>query len=149
MTNNNQKKVLYKQIVKELEKRIIAGIYQKGELLPSEKELIESFGVSRITIRKALSILADMGFIQTVQGKGSEVLFSTEGQKNMDEFSEAIAEYRENFMSSTQIRLMLEPEVARQVALTATDEQIEQYSEMFAEPVMEMEQDRGITIIFM
>lgn len=30
-----------------------------------------------------------------------------------------------------------------------TDEQIEKYSEMFSEPVQEMEQDRGITLIFM
>lgn len=129
MTNQSRKTVLYQQVVKELEKQIIAGIYQKGELLPSEKELMESFGVSRITIRKALSILSDMGFIRTDQGKGSEVLFSTQGQKYGDEFAEAIAEYRDNFMASTQIRLMLEPEVARQVALTATDEQIRQLND--------------------
>lgn len=133
MPGNNEKTVLYKQVVKDLEKRIIAGIYQKGDLLPSEKEMIESFGVSRITIRKALSILSDMGFIRTVQGKGSEVLFSMDGKENEDEFTDAIAEYRESFMSSTQIRLMLEPQIAREVALTATTEQIRQLVEMMSD----------------
>ena len=125
MTNGNDKVVLYKQVVKELKGRIVSGIYKKGDLLPSEKELIEDFHVSRITIRKALSVLSDMGFIQTSQGRGSEVLFCTEEKEYREGFIKAIKEYRQNFMESTQIRLMLEPEVARQVALSVTDEQIE------------------------
>lgn len=40
-------------------------------------------------------------------------------------------------------------EYGEEVSCSLTDEQIEQYSEMFAEPVLEMEQGRGITIIFM
>lgn len=125
MTNSNEKVVLYKLVVKELKGRIVSGIYKKGDLLPSEKELMEDFNVSRITIRKALSVLADMGFIQTSQGRGSEVLFCTEDKEYREGFVEAIKEYRQNFMESTQIRLMLEPEAVRQVALTATDEQID------------------------
>lgn len=125
MKQNSEKTVLYKRVVKELKSQIVSGIYKKGELLPSEKELIESFGVSRITIRKALAVLADMGFIKTSKGRGSEVLFSIEDREESDEFGEALEEYKKNFMSSTQIRLMLEPEVARQVALTATEEKIE------------------------
>lgn len=125
MKQNNEKTVLYKRVVKELKGQIVSGMYKKGELLPSEKELIESFGVSRITIRKALAVLADMGFIKTSKGRGSEVLFSIEDREESDEFGEALEEYKKNFMSSTKIRLMLEPEMARQVALTATEEQIE------------------------
>lgn len=126
MTGNG-KTVLYKQVVEELKRQIISGKYKNGELLPSEKELIDSFGVSRITIRKALAVLADMGYIQTSQGKGSEVIFDAESEKHREGFKEAIEEYRKNFMASTQIRLMLEPEVARQVAMTATDEQMERF----------------------
>ena len=36
---------------------IVQGIYKKGDLLPSEKELIEMTGVSRITVREALRLL--------------------------------------------------------------------------------------------
>ena len=120
-----EKTVLYKRVVKDLKSQIVSGVYRKGELLPSEKELIESFGVSRITIRKALATLADMGFIQTSKGRGSEVLFSVEDSGESDEFGEALEEYKNNFMASTQVRMMLEPEVARQVALTATEDKIE------------------------
>ena len=48
--------------------------YHTGSLLPSEKSLSEIYNVSRETIRKALALLLENGFIQKKQGKGSIVL---------------------------------------------------------------------------
>ena len=45
---------LYEQVVKMVKDQIVSGVYTKGDLLPSEKEMIDNFGVSRITVRKAL-----------------------------------------------------------------------------------------------
>lgn len=129
MKKNEEQMTRYKQVVYSLKKQIVSGVYQKGEFLPSEKELIESFGVSRITIRRALSMLADMGFIKTSQGKGSEVLFSMEDAGESEGFSRAVEEHRQTFTEVEQIRLMLEPEVAKVVALTATKEQIKKLKE--------------------
>ena len=63
---------LYEQVVKMVKDQIVSGVYSKGDLLPSEKEMIDNLGVSRITVRKALSILSDMGYIRTEKGRGSE-----------------------------------------------------------------------------
>lgn len=48
--------------------------YQSGELLPSNQQLVMRYQVSRETVRKAMQLLADEGYIQTIRGKGSLVL---------------------------------------------------------------------------
>ncbi|MBO5460804.1 MAG: FadR family transcriptional regulator [Ruminococcus sp.] len=125
MGRNSSQTPLYEQVVKIIEGQIMSGVYKKGDLLPSEKELIESLEVSRITVRKALSILADMGIIETSKGRGSTVIFNMEDTDSHEKFAEKIDEYRESFIESTQVRLLLEPEIAKQVAMEATSEQIE------------------------
>lgn len=57
-----------------LEKGILDGTYQPGTLLPSENQLVEQYSVSRETVRKALNLLINAGYIQKKQGKGSIVL---------------------------------------------------------------------------
>lgn len=52
---------------------IKSGILKKGELIPSEKVLQEKFGVSRITVKRALDELASEGYLYRVQGKGTFV----------------------------------------------------------------------------
>ena len=51
---------LYTQVLEQVKSMIAQGVYKKGDLLPSEKELIEMMGVSRITVRKALQILKNV-----------------------------------------------------------------------------------------
>ena len=63
--------ILYEQVARMILNSIADGIYRKGDMLPSEKDLIEMTGVSRITVREALKKLAEMGIIETRKGKGS------------------------------------------------------------------------------
>ena len=49
----------YQIIYKDLEKAIHEQKYQVGDFLPTEQELVETFKVSRYTIRKALSLLVE------------------------------------------------------------------------------------------
>lgn len=64
----------YIEIYHELVNKIEAGAYRANSKLPSEHELMEIYETSRETIRKALNLLAQNGFIQKIQGKGSIVL---------------------------------------------------------------------------
>jgi GntR family L-lactate dehydrogenase operon transcriptional regulator len=52
-----------------LRKEIFTGAYKPGEKLPSERELAERFGISRLTLRKALALLAQEGWIEITQGR--------------------------------------------------------------------------------
>lgn len=147
MTKNKRQTSLYEQVVRDLKGKIVSGIYEKGELLPSEKELIEYYHVSRITIRKALSILADMGFVETSQGRGSAVLFDPEHIKEDSDFAKAAEEHYKEFMASTQIRMMLEPEMARIAARTATKEQVQQLKKCLVREENEEQEDFHMTLV--
>lgn len=64
---------LFAQLRDALRGDILGGSLVPGDRLPSESELIARFGVSRITVRQALSSLQSDGLVQTVNGKGSFV----------------------------------------------------------------------------
>ena len=64
----------YMKIQEDLAEHIRKGRIKPGDLLPSENELCETYSASRETIRKALKMLAEDGYIHKVQGKGSIVL---------------------------------------------------------------------------
>ncbi|NPA38074.1 MAG: GntR family transcriptional regulator [Chlorobi bacterium] len=63
----------YKQVYEILRKHILEGVYNEGDLLPSENELCAIHKVTRPTIRKALDRLVNEGYIKKQQGKGSIV----------------------------------------------------------------------------
>lgn len=63
----------YKKLYQILRKHMDGGIYRQGDLLPSENELCQLYGMTRPTVRQALSALANEGYIRKHQGKGSIV----------------------------------------------------------------------------
>lgn len=64
---------LYTQIKEILRDRVLDGTYQAHEQMPSESELMSTFGVSRITVRQALGDLQKEGLIFKIHGKGTYV----------------------------------------------------------------------------
>lgn len=64
---------LYDQIRIMILKMIETGEFQEGEKIPSELELVELFGASRITVRRAIKELEDEGVLKIVRGKGTFV----------------------------------------------------------------------------
>ena len=64
----------YDAIYQDLKDKIEAEIYATGSLLPSESALQDMYQASRDTVRKALRLLKDDGFIQSQKGKGSTVI---------------------------------------------------------------------------
>jgi len=63
----------YRKLYEILRKHISDGIYNEGDLLPSENELCQLYGLTRPTVRQSLSTLANDGYIIKHQGKGSIV----------------------------------------------------------------------------
>lgn len=116
--------LLYEQVAQQIESIIFRGEYKKGDLLPSEREIIDMTGVSRITVREALRHLAEVGIIETRKGKGSVVMVSAEELVQMTANKDKYQRHRQDFESSTNTRILIEPEIARQVAENATEEDI-------------------------
>lgn len=66
-----RKKPLYITVYDELFKLIMNGTFLSDSQLPTEPELAKMFGVSRMTLRQALSLLEDDGLVKRVHGKGN------------------------------------------------------------------------------
>ncbi|GAB4404983.1 MAG: GntR family transcriptional regulator [Anaerolineales bacterium] len=64
---------LYYQLSEILMARIAAGDFKPGDLIPTERELMEMYAVSRITVRAAVDELVKRGFVRREQGRGTFV----------------------------------------------------------------------------
>ena len=64
------REIRYRTIGDDLRRRVEAGEFAAGRLLPSESELSASYAASRVTIRKALEVLRDDGLVESRQGFG-------------------------------------------------------------------------------
>jgi DNA-binding GntR family transcriptional regulator len=69
----------YAQLVGILRRQIAAGMFRPGDRLPSEAQLCQSYGVSPMTVRRAINILADQGVVVAEQGRGTFVKSLTLG----------------------------------------------------------------------
>lgn len=66
-----------------LREAISNGVFPSGSLLPGENRLAETYGVSRVTIRKALEALAADGWIEKRLGAGSVILDRREQDQSL------------------------------------------------------------------
>ena len=64
---------IYRQVIKHIQADIKKGVLVAGHKLPPEPELAELYGVSRVTIRKTLTQLANEGLVERRKGKGTFV----------------------------------------------------------------------------
>ncbi len=62
------------QIYVQLKNQLLNGAWKVGEKLPSENQLCETFGVSRVTVRAAIQQLEILGMVETKHGGGTYVL---------------------------------------------------------------------------
>lgn len=69
----SSQKPLYVQLKEIIKEEISRGGYKPGQKLPPESEMCETYGVSRITVRRAIADLVNEGFLNSQQGKGSYV----------------------------------------------------------------------------
>ena len=67
----SQKELKYVKLMEDLKEKILTGEIRSGDRLPSENELSISYQVSRQTVRKALSILENAGYIYALHGRGT------------------------------------------------------------------------------
>lgn len=64
---------LYQQLFQQLRDEIIIGSYDAEQVLPSEKQLEDRFGVSRITVRRAVEELERAGLVERARGRATRI----------------------------------------------------------------------------
>ncbi|MBM7565376.1 GntR family transcriptional regulator [Paenibacillus sacheonensis] len=87
---------IYQVIQDYIKQEISRGGWKTGDQIPTEKELMAKFGVSRITVSNALTGLAKEGWLHRIQGKGSYVSGTAlnEGTRGIQEGRQAEEEER-------------------------------------------------------
>lgn len=108
-------------VINQIKHSILLGHFKAGERLPSERELAEEFRVSRMAIREALRALEISGFIETRQGINggafvTDLTFEHLGNAFLDLF---LAD-KVSIPEMLQVRLLIEPEVARLATINVT-----------------------------
>ena len=117
-----KRETLTSQLVREITERIEAGRYPRGQQLPTEKDLIDEFGVSRTVVREAIANLRASGFVSTRQGIGAFVLQSAmPAAFRIDEHSLAVIE---DVVRALELRIAIESEAAALAAMRRTDKDL-------------------------
>lgn len=96
MAKNEGQQLKYSKLTEDLKQMILDGKLQAGDKLPSENELAKDYQISRHTVRKALSILENDGYIYAVHGKGtycSELVRHTKTSRNIAVVTTYLSDY--------------------------------------------------------
>ena len=94
--NQENGKTKYYTLMEELKAAILSGRIRAGEKLPSENQLSEQYQISRHTVRKALSILIQEGYIVAEHGRGtfcSDRMSHLKKSKNIAVITTYISDY--------------------------------------------------------
>ena len=94
--NIPQKELKYCKLMEDLKEKILSGAIRTGDKLPSENELAAAYRVSRQTVRKALSILENAGYIYAEHGRGtfcSELVHRSGNSKNIAVITTYLSDY--------------------------------------------------------
>ena len=89
-------KTKYYALMEELKREILSGKYMPGDRLPSENQLTEAYQISRHTVRKALALLENEGYVTAEHGRGtfcSERMRYTGNSKNIAVITTYISDY--------------------------------------------------------
>lgn len=127
-----QTKTLAEQVANGIMNLIQETPYKAGDKLPTEKELCESTGAGRNTVREALKILASRNVIEIRQGAGT---FVSEKQGIPDDplgFS-MVNDHVKLTKDLLQVRIMLEPQIAALAAQCAKEHEIKELEEILEE----------------
>jgi len=102
------------EVVEQLKRSILQGIYKPGDRLPPERELAEQFRVSRVAIREALRVLQKSGFIVTRPGaQGGTFITDLSYQHLAEAFLDLLLAEKISIAELNQVRQIIEPEMTR------------------------------------
>lgn len=111
------------EVAEQLKQSILSGDFKSGDKLPSERELMEEFQVSRVAIREALRLLEKTGFIETRQGAtGGAYIIELSFENLANAFLDLFLADKISIPELCNVRTLIEPEVARLAAINITED---------------------------
>ena len=110
-------------VISQFRGLITNAVLKPGDVLPSERELAESFGIGRGYIREAIKTLELYGVFKSVPGVGTIV--EDLGIQSINEFINNLVNFGvHDYVELIEVRMVIEPFNAYRAALNATDDEL-------------------------
>lgn len=121
-------------IVSQIKNAILTGVYRPGDKLPSEKELIKLFNVSRVPLREAMRSLEEMGLITIKPGVAGGAFVNQMTIKSVsDSLSNMIRLGNISVSDIWGFRILIEPKICCRAAKYRTDWDLKQMEDMITD----------------
>ena len=120
-----QRNTLKSQVAEKLTYLISTGLILPDDFLPSERNLSETFNVSRETIRGALQILASQKLIEVKRGARSRVLVRSLKSPDQEPYAELDALQSYDVTTVAEARRVVEAAIVRAAAINITSDDLE------------------------
>ena len=130
------------QVFEQLQGLLIDGTWRAGDKLPSENELAETVGVSRMTIRQSMQKLKALGLIETRTGSGSYVR-ELNPEDSLNELIPLMYIGEPSQIHVFQFREMIDSESVRLATPIVDDKGIKQLEEILAKMKKAADEDDG------
>lgn len=141
---------LSQKVALKIEEAILHKVLSLGDKLPSEHELCEQFGVSRTSVREAITILTTQGIVGVEKGKGKGAFVKNLSSQSVidgilkfyQHSHRLVGEYP---LDLTRARQAIEPSIAYYAALNRTEKDLQKLEEHFK---LEQENEEDFRIAF-
>ncbi|ODS85485.1 MAG: hypothetical protein ABS46_01980 [Cytophagaceae bacterium SCN 52-12] len=128
MMTSLKKQTLSDELAERLREKIMAGQYNPGDKLPTEPELMALFEVSRSTVREAMRVLANSGWVRVQQGSGT---FVETNQASSEPLYQRLKRGHEGDLE--EVRELLEQKIIEKATQFRTREDIRKMRECLEE----------------
>ncbi|SOC82997.1 regulatory protein, gntR family [Ensifer adhaerens] len=122
-----ERRSIWQDVAGQVRKMIEDGTLGAGQKLPSERDMCQQFGVSRISVREALRALEREGFIEVQAGRGAFVRAHFDRERHVLET--LIGFNRESAEKVFELRMLFEPNLAGLAARSISSENLERLRE--------------------
>lgn len=119
---------VYEEVARQIQDHIFEHL-KPGDVLPSERELAQRFGVSRTSVRDAIRSLELIGLLEPQQGRGT-VVCEPVADAVVGSLTAVILQKRKLVKELLDVRKVVEPALARRAALHVTDSQISELEQL-------------------
>jgi GntR family transcriptional regulator, transcriptional repressor for pyruvate dehydrogenase complex len=117
-----RKTKIYEKVSQQIQRMIVDGLLKPGDKLPPERELAETFQVSRSSLRDAIRTLELIGLVEPRQGEGT-VVCDLSAESLIHPLATMLLHKRELVSELLDLRRMIEPPLAARAATRATAEE--------------------------
>jgi GntR family transcriptional regulator, transcriptional repressor for pyruvate dehydrogenase complex len=107
--------------IQQIKHLITSGRLTPGDMLPSERKLMEQFKISRVPVREALRVLEMMGLVEVKPGRG--IYVTSPDNSLFSPLRQWLSAQQEALVEHFEVRLLIEPRAAALSAMRATKDE--------------------------